>query len=569
MIEFLLVGMQNFLSYGNAPTVFQLNDTKATLIFGSNGTGKSSVIDGICFALFGSAFRKVNKGSVVNTINAKRCLVFCEFRKGTNHFRVERGIKPNVFNIYKDGELIEQTAASKDYQKILEEDILALNYKTFTQISILSSASFVPFLQLPAGDRRNVVEDLLDIKIFSGMAQLAKSKLNSVVQDINAITFEIDNIKGRIDTLNRFIVNLKQQEKTKDAEIDVKIAEAQVEIDEYTIKAREFQEQKTVLYATITDAPEVSTKKEQIVNAVRKLENAKNGFCTEHKFLTNNDSCPTCNQDIDAVFKSEKIALLSSNIDKRDAALASAKATIQGYIDRQAEITAVLDQLKVLDGKITTCNYESDMRRRDIKGFMDTKEKVLVSYDQEERDVIALGEKLAEKDAQKDVLVENRGYWDVINLLLKDTGVKSSIIRQYTPILNHFINHYLEIMEFFVKFTFDENFNDTIQVRHRDTLTYYSLSEGQKKRVDLAILFAFRAISEAKNVCNTNILFLDEILDSALDAEGIEAAISILDSFSGKNIFVISPRPPAIDFFSREIKVSSVNNYSSIDIIDN
>jgi DNA repair exonuclease SbcCD ATPase subunit len=554
MIEFILVSMQNFFLYGNVPTEFRLNDTKATLIFGSNGVGKSTVIDGICFALFGSAFRKVNKGSVVNTINGKKCFVACEFKKGSNHFRVERGIKPNVFNIFKDGELIEATAASKDYQKMLEEDILGINYKTFTQISILSSASFVPFMQLTAADRRNVVEDLLDIKVFSGMAMLAKLKTGKVAEKISALDFAIDSSKGKIATLNSFLLNLKQQDKSKDDEIDIKIAALHEEIANIDAKINACQDEKTELYTTITDAPEVSTKKAQLVSAAQKMEHTKSTLCTEHRFLSTNDACPTCRQEITAVFKEEKIAVLTEGISKRDSALESAKSTIQGYEDRQREIAKIVAKITNIDATINNDKYEINIRKNNIRILIEAKERVTVSTDKEEADLIRVTDELAAQVHEMDVLKDERCYWDVMNLLLKDTGIKSSIVKQYIPILNHFINHYLEIMEFFVKFTFDENFNDDIQVRQRDTLTYYGLSEGQKKRVDLAILFAFRAIAEAKNVCNTNILFLDEILSSALDESGQSAAISILDSFTGKNIFVITPTPTPIDFFTREIR---------------
>lgn len=564
MITFKELSIQNFFSYGNVPTVFDLTGASTTLITGANGSGKSTIIDGICFALFGKPFKNVNKGTVVNSINLKKCVVICDFEIGTDNYKVIRGIKPNIFEIYKNDEMLDQEAAIKDSQKILEENILQLNYKTFTQIAIMASANFQPFMQLTAADRRNVVEDLLDIRVFSIMSKLAKEKTSNVVKDISNIDNVISQHKSKIATLTAFITKIENEEKVQDAEVDAKITLLEQSIIDTGYILQALEEKKKALYETITDAPEISTKKTEYSNASMKMKHVLSGFVTEHNFLENNDSCQACKQPISPTFKAEKLITLSDSIAKRESALESAKITIKKYDDRLVDINVVVAEIKKIDSEITYNNSLISNVQWKIKQLQDEKNKAIVSVDDEKKSVTEVNKLLLNAIETKDALVESKSYCDVANIMLKDTGIKSSIVKQYVPILNKLINHYLETMNFFVKFTFDENFGDKIQLRQRDELSYYNLSEGQKKRIDLAVIFAFRKIAESKNICNTNLLFFDEILDSSLDAEGMDSVASILETFEGKNIYVISHREAVSDIFDRTIKVEMRNNYSVI-----
>lgn len=564
MIIFKELSVQNFFSYGNIPTVFDLTAANATLITGANGSGKSTIIDGICFSLFGKPFKNVTKPTVVNSINLKKCVVTCDFDIGTDSYKVIRGIKPNIFEIHKNGEMLDQEAATKDSQKILEENILQLNYKTFTQIAIMASANFTPFMQLTAAERRTVVEDLLDIKVFSTMSKLAKDRTANLVKDIAHDESYISQLKGKINTLDAFIDKIESQERVLDAEIDNKIEVLNDKMKDIACRMMVLEADKKDLYATIGDAPEISTKKGEYTTAVIKMSNIKSGFVNEHTFLHNNDSCQACGQEISPTFKADKLATLSDAISKRETALNTAKTVIKRYDVRLAEINAVVVEIKKIDSDIASGNNEIKNCGWKITQLLGEQNKAIVSVVDEKKETVALRKLLIEGMDAKDTLVETKSYMDVVNIMLKDTGIKSSVVKQYIPVLNKLINHYLDIMGIFIKFTFDENFNDVIQLRQRDAISYYNLSEGEKRRVDLAVIFAFRKLAESKNICNTNLIFFDEILDSSLDAEGMDAVAGILETFEGKNIFVISHRESVADIFDRTIKVAMKNNYSVV-----
>lgn len=561
MINFKTAYCQNFQSFGNTLTEFDLTKTKTTVISGKNGSGKSTIIDIICFALFNKPFKDVNKGTVVNTIIGKKCLTGCTFSIGSDEYEVKRGLKPVVFEIWKNGEKLDKEAASKDHQKLLEENILQINYKTFTQIVIVASANFKPFMQLTAADRRSVVEDLLDIQIFSLMGKLAKEKTSNVVQKIAQIDTLISNQKSKITQFESFIEKIKNEEKVQDVEIDKKIAEIASKRESHEKTITELTKRKEELYSSISDESAVTTKKSEIWSASLKMSHARTTMVTEHQFLLKNDNCPTCKQPISEDFKENKIKVLTESIAKRDSAIKQATDVIKKYDGRLTEINKVMSNLKSIDSEISNENSLLTNGVWQITQLEKQKNKKIVSTDNEQNEVKKLNKTLISTIDDRDSLIEEKSYYDVVNVMLKDNGIKSSIVKQYIPILNKLINHYLELMDFFVKFTFDENFNDVIQLRQRDVLGYNNLSEGQKKRVDLSIIFAFRKIAESKNICNVNVLFFDDVL-GALDDDGVSSLTNILDEFSDKNIFVITPNE--MDGFERSIKVSMKNNYSVV-----
>jgi len=559
MINLESITFENFLGFGSHPTTIILNNFKTTLITGPNGAGKSTLIDAISFCWFNSAFRKINKGTVVNSINGKKCLVSSKFSIGTDRYIVNRGIKPNIFEIWKNDVLIDQSAANKDYQKLLEENILGLNYKSFTQICIMANAGFQPFLQLSAADRRIIIEDLLDIKTFSAMSKIAKEKTLLLSRDIISNQSSITQFKDKIETLTNFIQKVENEERVKDEETDNKIYLLENEIGDLECKNLVLNADKQDLYATINDAPEVTSKKNEVNLAAQKLLHVKNSLISEHQFLNNNDVCQTCKQDISSDFKAQKVVTLSDAIAKRENALKQAKTTIKLYDERLAEINSTVNKIKLIDSDINDNTAQIKNINWQISRLRNDKSKPIVSIEDERKILVEANNGLLKAIDDKNLLIEERNYLDIVNIMLKDNGIKSSIVKQYVPILNTFINYYLEKMGMFVKFTFDENFGDVIQLRHRDNLSYNNLSEGQKRRVDLAVIFAFRKIAESKNICHTNLIFFDDIL-STIDCDGVESISAILETFENKNVFVISHEE--LDGFERNIKVAMKNNYS-------
>jgi DNA repair exonuclease SbcCD ATPase subunit len=561
MIIFKTLSIENFLAFGSSPTIFELNSSKATSVSGKNGSGKSTMIDALSFALFGKAYRNVNKSDVVNTINGKGCLVSLSFSIGSDEYIVTRGIKPNIFTISKNNKLLDQEAATKDTQRVLENDILKLNQKTFNQITIISNAGFTPFLQYSASERRIVIENLMDLEIFSAMSKLAKEKTSNIIKDIANIDGKINQYKSSIDRLDSFIDKILAEEIVQDADIDGKVLLLNKQITDIECGLEILEADKKDLYATIGDAPEVSTKKSEISNAVIKMKHVMNGFITEHNFLDNNNVCESCKQTLSAAFKQEKQSTLADAINKREIALETAKTAIGKYDIRLVEINSVITEIKKLDSSITSNNNEIKNCRWKIQQLVALKTKAIVSVEDEKKEAVALRKLLLLSMNEKDVLVEDKSYLDIMTVMLKDNGIKSTIINLYIPILNRLINHYLDKMGLFVKFSFDNLFNDTIQLRHRDCLTYFSLSEGQKRKVDLGIIFALRQISESKNISHTNLIIFDDIL-STIDCDGVDSIKDIINSFEGKNVFCISHNE--LEGCDKNIRIEMRQNYSVI-----
>ena len=419
-------------------------------------------------------------------------------------------------------------------------------------------------MQLPAGDRRNVVEDLLDAQIFSSMAKITKDKLAIVVKDIGIVDGAIRNLTDKISMLQSFILKVKNETESNDKEIDTKIAEYENYIKELDCYKTSLEQKKSDLYKTIEDAPEVTTTKTKVVTSAQKIQLTKSNKEQQRAFFEQNDNCPTCKQTISLDFKTEEIELLTVDIGNRNKALETAADMVKTYDARLAEIAEVTRKIKEVDADIRTNQNDKDNILWKIKELNNNKNKATVSVEKEKADLLKSKNDFSDNVDKKAELIDQKSYLDIATLMLKDNGIKATIVKQYIPILNKLINHYLDVMGFFCKFTFDENFADVIHLRQRDNLSYYSLSEGQKRRIDLAIVFAFRKISEAKNICNTNLLFFDDVL-GMIDDDGNDSIFNILNDFEDKNIFVVSHKWTLdTDMFDRKLSVSMKNNYSVV-----
>lgn len=569
MIVFTKVSYKNFLSSGNLSTEIVLNGHKNTLIMGHNGSGKSTLLDALTFSLFGKPFRKVNKGNVVNSINNKACVVEIEFLIGKKSYKVVRGVKPNVFEIWLDGVMLNQDAAARDYQEHLEKNILKMNFKTFTQVVILGSASFVPFMQLSPADRRSVIENLLDIQIFSAMSTVVKNKLqvNRDTLERNRITLSSKEenksyIEGTLRTLRANSEEKLQSLMEKKVELETELATC-----DQGIRNRQAMVDK-VLEKDL-DVSSFKTKHTKLVGLKAKIEGNRDRILKENFFYRDNDTCPTCKQEIDADFKFKAQTENDKKIGEIDDGLNKVSEQIDAVVSEIERIDEILGNLNSL--KMDLSNYKSSYRHIEhnlnqivsqIEGFA-TSDK---TTQDSERQLETVNTEITTLQKEKETLLDERQYIDMAATLLKDGGIKTKIIKQYLPIINKHINKYLSKMGFFVNFNIDENFNESIKSRYRDEFSYNNFSEGEKLRIDLAILLTWRQIAKMKNSVNVNIIVFDEILDRAMDASGIDEFIKIMWDLGdqGTNVFVISHKDGVSDRFQRTLQFSKVKNFSVI-----
>jgi len=569
LIVFKSVSWKNFLSTGNSPNTVLLNKSPTTLIIGKNGEGKSTILDALCFSLFGKPFRNINKGQLVNSINGKGCVVTIEFSIGPRNYKIVRGIKPNIFEIYLNDELINQDAASRDYQKILEQQILKLNYKTFTQVVILGSASFVPFMQLPSGQRRDVIEDILDIRIFSTMNQILKEKAQETKDAIQKIENEIAAAKTKVEAQTTIIKTISEAKADSIRSIQTKISNSTEEIGRTQSEIDVIIGEITTLKNKIKDKDKIKedlTKAGQLQQRLlQKVETCEHhmGFFGEH------DVCPSCNQDISEEYKesilkdlNEKLSEQNGKVDelnqvltKLQEKLSAVNEIVQQIADKNIELSTKNSSITLLNRQISEAELEIERLKADT-----------TNVDEEKAKLKQLAQDAVAKINQKTTLQEQRNLEEVANILLKDTGIKTAIIREYLPIMNKLINKYLNAMDAYIHFELDESFNEIVKSRHRDEFTYASFSEGEKMRIDLAILFTWRQIAKMKNSVNTNLLLLDEIFDSSLDTAGTDYFLNLMNSFGeNSNIFVISHKGDQLfDKFRSVIKFEKRNDFSVI-----
>ena len=567
MILFKTVRYKNFLSTGNLFTEIKLNENATTLIVGENGAGKSTFLDAVTFSLFGKPFRNINKPQLVNSINEKDCQVEVEFTIGKKEYKVVRGIKPNVFEIYQDGTLLNQDAKSKDYQEQLEKNILKMNYKSFTQIVILGSTNFTPFMQLSASDRRAVIEDLLDIQIFSAMNVVVKSKLHTLKDEAAQLKIQIDNTKDKIELHKKHLDELKKNTKeivdAKKQEVVDNTASLSTLETEATSKEVEIEN-----LLTETADEESNTKKFNKLNQLEaKIEGNIQKLANDIEFYSVNSTCPTCDQAINN--KEEKVHTCNTKISELTDGLTKLKEESDAVLQRINTIKATQKQLKSLEQDLVRINTSRGQVRKYIKKLEDEiteiESKPAMSDEFKAQSKTLLNDLQAFNDKRKTVSEQTQHY-DIVAQLLKDGGIKSKIIKQYVPVINKLVNKYLAAMDFFVNFTIDEEFKETIKSRHRDDFSYENFSEGEKKRIDLALLFTWRSVAKLKNSVNTNLLIFDEVFDGSLDINGTEEFMKLINMMNeGTNIFVITHKTDQmVDKFKHTIRFAKVKNFSQM-----
>jgi DNA repair exonuclease SbcCD ATPase subunit len=569
MIEFKSVQWKNFLSTGNSPNKVLLNKSQTTLIIGKNGEGKSTILDALCFSLFGKPFRNINKGQLVNSINGKGCVVEIEFDINGKEYKIIRGIKPNIFEIWQDGEMINQDAASRDYQKILEQQVLKLNYKTFTQVVILGSASFVPFMQLPTTQRREVIEDILDIRIFSTMNSLLKEKVQETKDAITTIENEISTAKTKVDSQTQLIKTISEAKTSAIESIGTKISANSSEILQAEGEIQSIVSEIDTLKASINDketiAEDIDKAKSIRSKLLQKIETCEHNT----EFFSEHDVCPSCSQDIPEEYKEGIIKDLNSKLLDNNTKIGELETILSNLNEKLSQINKVVEQITDKNIELSTRNSTVTLLNKQIKELEAETQRVksdTTNLDEEKGKLKELAKEAIGKIGQKTQLQEQRNLEDVANILLKDTGIKTAIIREYLPIMNKLINKYLQAMDAYIHFELDEAFNESVKSRFRDDFTYASFSEGEKMRIDLAILFTWRQIAKMKNSVNTNLLLLDEIFDSSLDTAGTDYFLNLMNQFGDNtNIFVISHKGDQLfDKFRSVIKFEKRNDFSVI-----
>lgn len=564
MILFKTLRWKNLLSTGNYFTEIALNSNANTLIVGTNGSGKSTMLDALCFGLFGKPFRAINKPNLVNSINNRDAVVEIEFSIGNKEYKIVRGIKPNIFEIYQDKVLLNQDAAVRDYQDYLERFILKLNYKSFTQIVILGSASFTPFMQLSAADRRAIIEDLLDIQIFSTMNSLIKERL----ANNKDLTVEKKNDISLL--MQKYELKKEHQDKlNQDNEAKVKEYEEEILLHRETIRTLsgevdDLEQSKQKLADICSKIPENEKK----ITALKKIESQIEGKISkvgnDRSFYEHNADCPTCRQAITLGFKEEQLRELHTKEEELAGGLTELQTKIteqEGVIaelrENEKELSNVRIQLATTQTSIKGLNDSITKLEKQIKQIQKPKENV------DENELDAIKKEVEQAQGELKQLLDDKAYYDVASSLLKDTGIKTNIIKQYLPVINKLVNKYLTSMDFFVNFNLDESFKETIKSRHRDEFSYHNFSEGEKQRIDMALMLTWRAVAKLKNSTNTNLLILDEVFDSSLDTSGTEDLMKILHTLEGVNLFVISHKGDILqDKFANTIRFEKVKNFS-------
>jgi DNA repair exonuclease SbcCD ATPase subunit len=568
MILFRNVRWKNLLSTGNFFTEIKLDGNTNTLIVGENGSGKSTMLDALCFGLFGKPFRNINKPQLLNSINQKDCIVEVEFNTSNKSYKIVRGIKPNKFEIYQNGDLINQDAAVRDYQEFLEKFILKLNYKSFTQIVTLGSASFTPFMQLSAADRRAIIEDLLDIQIFSTMNTLVKERLSTNKESLFDKKHQIELTQQKYDMQKKHIDELKQNNENKVKEYDTEIQLHNDTVSSLLINVETLTCQTEELQLVVASKIDTEVKVKKITKLESQIESNLSKFQKDISFFQSHDDCPTCRQAIANSFKEEELKSLSSKVTECEHGLSELEKKLLAEQNKLNDITEkqkLINQKQVEIATANTTINETNKLIARLHKLIDELKNSKVVTDLEEQRLKELKDSLSILQSNLKQLIEEKSYYDVASTLLKDTGIKTKIVKQYLPIINKLVNKYLASLDFFVNFNLDESFKETIKSRHRDDFSYNNFSEGEKQRIDMALMLTWRAVAKLKNSSNTNLLILDETFDSSLDANGTEELMKILHMLEGVNLFVISHKGDILqDKFANVIRFTKEKNFSRI-----
>ena len=566
-IQFNKIRYKNILSVGNQFIEINLNKSKTTLISGANGTSKSTFIEAIVFALYGKPFRKINKPQLVNSINQKDLLVELEFSIGSDKLLIRRGMRPGIFEIWKNNELVNKDAATRDYQEYLEQNIIKMSFKSFSQIVILGSATYVPFMELPAGQRREIIEDLLDIQVFSTMNILLKEKINDNKSQITENNYAIDLLKTKIESAKEHNEEIQRIKETEVEKIKAKIEENITKVEQEKIEIEKIESEITEVSSTITDKAKQKKTLEQCKNLLYELNSKYKTYIEEINFYSNHDNCPTCKQGIEHDFKTNAVTEKSEKNEELLTGITQLKERIGVVEKRLEEISDVEDKIQKLHNSANEHRLQVKIMINQMKSFkkeLEEAEREVEEIDQTK--IYDFIKDLKNKQDDQTSLYESRETLGVVGAMLKDGGIKTRIIRTYIPIMNKLINQYLSEFELFVDFNLDENFNETIKSRFRDAFSFASFSEGEKMRISLSIMFTWRSIAKLRNSVSTNLLIMDETLDGPSDAEGVESLIDILHKMNNNdNIYIISHRGQQFsEKFEDHIRFEKVKNFTQI-----
>ena len=566
MILFKTISWKNFLSTGQHETKVNLTENGTTLIIGSNGAGKSTILDALTFSLYGKAFRKINKPQLVNSINEKDCRVEIEFTVNNVEWKVVRGIKPAIFEIYRDGKALDQSASAVDQQKWLEQNVLKMNYKSFTQIVILGSSTFVPFMQLTSSNRREVIEDLLDIRIFSAMNSLIKDKIRVCKEETRTLELKKQSLKDKVEMQKKFIDEIENSGNANINANKEKIANLDSEIGNYIEESDQIQTDLDSLQVKLDEYVGATEKLRKLGNLKGKISQKVSTITKEHKFFNENRVCPTCTQDIDETFRINRIEDAQNKAKELQSGYKELEEAIKEEEERERQFNALSKEISKLTNGISQNNIKISGCRKQIRNL--------------ELEIQTIAENLANRNSENVKLEEfktnlketytdladkrdNISYYDFTYNLLKDGGVKTKIIKKYLPLINQQVNKYLQMMDFYINFTLDEEFNETIQSPIHEDFSYSSFSEGEKMRIDLALLFTWREVARHKNSVNTNLLIMDEVFDSSLDGFGTDEFLKIIRYvITDANIFIISHKSGMEDKFGNVIKFEKVKGFS-------
>ena len=568
MISFQTIKWKNFLSTGNQFTEINFQKSDTTLIIGTNGAGKSTVLDALCYVLFNKPFRKIYKSQLINTINEKDCMVEVEFSIGSRQYLVRRGMKPSVFEIHQNGKCLDQLSNAVDQQKYLEQNILKLNFKSFTQIVILGSSSFVPFMQLSAPGRREVIEDILDIKIFSSMNEVVKTKLKGIRDNVKVLDLKKENLTDKISMQKNFIKELEEQGQERIKKKKNTLNELVVENEEL-LESNEVKNKELLTISNkMTDVSNATSNLKKLGTLKGKVSNKVSTATTDLKFFKENTVCPTCTQHIEEEFRLNKVVDAQSKLDELSSGLDDLLETIKTEENRERLFTKLSKEVTRLTHEISNNNIRISGIHKQSKNLGNEIQTITsnIQNKNSEHEKLETFKQDLESSYNKitEQKIKERDY-DFVYSLLKDGGVKTKIIKKYLPLINQQINRYLQMMDFYINFTLDEEFNESVKSPIHEDFSYASFSEGEKMRIDLALLFTWREVARFKNSTNTNLLIMDEVFDSSLDTFGTDEFMKIIRYvLKGANIFIISHKTELLDKFSATIKFEKHKGFSKL-----